>query len=219
MRFVPDGRRYAGLLFAAAPVATVLATPIAGAAFVLAGAATLHFFRDPPRSPPSSGVVSPADGRVSVVREEDDRLRVGVFMNVTDVHVNRAPIAGTVREVEHVPGAHRPAFSKDSDRNERVHLRIDAAEGAAGPAGALDGTEVELTQIAGAFARRIHPWVEPGATVERGNRVGHIAFGSRADVLFPSVVDRSDLDVSTGDTVRAGKSVLATVESATDETA
>jgi phosphatidylserine decarboxylase len=219
MRFVPDGRRYAGLLFAAAPVATVLATPIAGLAFVLAGAATLHFFRDPPRSPPASGVVSPADGRVSVVREEDDRLRVGVFMNVTDVHVNRAPVSGTIREVEHVPGAHRPAFSKDSDRNERVHIRIDATEtAAAGDPGPLDGTEVELTQIAGAFARRIHPWVDPGVSVERGDRVGHIAFGSRADVLFPPAVDRSDLRVSTGDTVRAGESVLATVEPATDGT-
>ena len=194
MRFVPDGRRYAGLLFAAAPVATVLATPIAGAAFVLAGAATLHFFRDPPRSPPPSGVVSPADGRVSVVREEDDRLRVGVFMNVTDVHVNRAPVTGTVRDVTHTPGAHRPAFSKDSERNERVDF-------------AFDRHEVSL--IAGWMARRIHPYVGDGDGVSRGDRIGVVAFGSRADVLLPPEYGREDLLLGEGDRVRAGESVLA----------
>ncbi|WP_435347193.1 protein sorting system archaetidylserine decarboxylase [Haloarchaeobius sp. HRN-SO-5] len=197
MRFVSDGLRYAGVALAASPVAAVVGTPLAGLAFVVLAAGILHFFRDPPRSPPASGVVSPADGRVSVVREEGDRLRVGVFMNVTDVHVNRAPVDGTVREVEHTPGAHRPAFTKDSDRNERVHVRLDAADG-----------ETEVTLIAGAFARRIHPWVEAGDELARGERLGHIAFGSRADVLFPPGVEMDDLLVSKGDTVRAGESVL-----------
>jgi phosphatidylserine decarboxylase len=197
MRFVPDGRRYAAVFAAAAPIASVLATPLAGVVCLLGAAATLHFFRDPPRSPTESGVVSPADGRVSVVREDGARLRVGVFMNVTDVHVNRAPVAGTVTEVEHSPGLHRPAFSKDSDRNEKVHIRLDTEEG-----------ETEVTLIAGAFARRIHPWVEAGDDLARGERLGHIAFGSRADVLFPPGVTREDLEVEKGDTVRAGETVL-----------
>ena len=197
MRFVPAGRRYAGVALAASPIAAVLATPLAGLGCLCLAAGILHFFRDPPRSPPASGAVSPADGRVSVVREEGDRLRVGVFMNVTDVHVNRAPVAGTVSDVEHTPGAHRPAFSKDSDRNERVHVRLDAADG-----------ETEVTLVAGAFARRIHPWVDAGDELDRGQRLGHIAFGSRADVLCPPTVDRSDLLVSKGDTVRAGETVL-----------
>ncbi|WP_267639765.1 protein sorting system archaetidylserine decarboxylase [Haloarchaeobius amylolyticus] len=198
MRFVPQGRRFAAVPLALAPIATVVATPIAGLVCVLLGAATLHFFRDPPRSPPESGVVSPADGRVSVVREEDDgRLRVGVFMNVTDVHVNRAPVAGTVESVEHSPGLHRPAFSKDSDRNEKVHIEL-----------ATDDGPTEVTLIAGAFARRIHPWVDGGEQLARGERLGHIAFGSRADVLFPPAVEESDLRVSKGDTVRAGETVL-----------
>ena len=131
---------------------------------------------------------------VSVVREEGDRLRVGVFMNVTDVHVNRAPADGVVEDVTHRPGAHRPAFSKDSDRNERVDV---------------DCGEYDLSLIAGAFARRITPYVEAGDRLERGQRVGHIAFGSRADVLLAPSIDRADLRVRTGQTVRAGETVIA----------
>ncbi len=172
---------------------------------VLAGA-TFAFFRDPDRTPPPTGVVSPADGTVSVIREEavaddagDDpdaetRLRVGVFMNVHDVHVNRAPIGGPVEAVDHVPGAHRPAFSKESDRNERVHV---------------DFPDHRVTLIAGAFARRITPYVDAGDDVERGERIGHIAFGSRADLLCPPEIDREDLAVEEGDSVTAGESVLA----------
>ena len=168
--------------------------PPVGAALFVLSLATLLFHRDPDRERPDSGVVSPADGTVSVIREEGDRLRVGVFMNVDDVHVNRAPMAGEVREVRHRPGAYKPAFSKDSDRNEQV---------------VVDCGEYELFLIAGWFARRIHPSVEAGDEVERGERIGHVSFGSRADVLFPAGVDRDDLAVSKGGTVRAGESVLA----------
>jgi phosphatidylserine decarboxylase len=115
-------------------------------------------------------------------------------MNVTDVHVNRAPIAGEVREVRHRPGANRPAFSKESDRNEQV---------------AIDCGEYELLVIAGWFARRIHPAVEAGDAVDRGDRVGHVSFGSRADVVLPVDVDEGDLLVREGDDVRAGETIIA----------
>ena len=188
----PGAWRYAAPLFAVGfllPVAPVLA--VAGLA---GGVAVLWFHRDPPRNPPADGFVSPADGRVSVLRTEDDRVRVGVFLDVTDVHVCRAPADGVVETVEHRSGAHRPAFSKDSDRNERVDV---------------DCGRYEVSLVAGAFARRIHPYVESGERLRRGERVGHVSFGSRADVLLPPAVDREDVRVRTGDRVRAGETVIA----------
>ncbi|MFB6105732.1 MAG: protein sorting system archaetidylserine decarboxylase [Halobacteriaceae archaeon] len=193
MRLAPGAWRYAAPPLALS-VPGLFVSPYAALGLATLGVAVLAFFRDPERTPPREGYLSPADGRVSVVREEGDRIRVGVFMNVTDVHVNRAPAAGTVREVTHVPGAHRPAFTKDSDRNERLHVNCG---------------EFTVTLVAGWFARRIHPYVESGAALRRGQRIGHVAFGSRADVLFPPTVDRPDLRVSEGDAVRAGETVLA----------
>jgi phosphatidylserine decarboxylase len=193
MNVAPGARRYALPPLLLAIPTTLLALPV-GVALGALGLAVLWFYRDPERAPAGEGFVSPADGRVSVVREEGARLRVGVFMNVTDVHVNRAPAAGTVREVVHDPGAHRPAFSKDSDRNERV---------------TLDCGDVDVVLIAGWFARRITPYVSPGDDVARGDRVGHISFGSRADVVLPPTVDRTALRVEIGDRVRAGETVVA----------
>ncbi|WP_248895589.1 protein sorting system archaetidylserine decarboxylase [Haloplanus halobius] len=193
MRLAPGARRFAlPPLVAAVPLA-VLSPPLGALALALGGF-VCWFFRDPERSPPPNGVVSPADGRVSVVREEDDRLRVGVFMNVTDVHVLRAPLSGTVTALTHRPGAHRPAFSKESDRNERVDIALGDAE---------------LSMIAGWFARRIYPYVAPEEDVARGDRVGHIAFGSRADILLPPEYGREDVLVAEGETVRAGETVVA----------
>ena len=188
----PGARRYAAVSFAVALVAAVVALPVAVVALAL-GVGVLWFHRDPAREPPDSGVLAPADGRVSVIREEDDRLRVGIFMNVTDVHVNRAPIAGTVRRVEHRPGANKPAFSKDSDRNERV---------------VIDCGEYEIALIAGWFARRIHPYLREGDELTRGQRIGHISFGSRADVVLPTDYSREDLLVTKGDVVTAGETRL-----------
>ncbi|WP_281194993.1 protein sorting system archaetidylserine decarboxylase [Halorubrum sp. F4] len=170
--------------------------PPVGLALVALTLGVLWFHRDPERTPPAPdrAVVSPADGTVSVVREEGARIRVGVYMSATDVHVNRAPIAGEVRELRHRPGANRPAFDKESERNEQV---------------AIDFGEYELLVIAGWFARRIHPSVEAGDRVERGDRVGHVSFGSRADVVLPADVGREDLLVREGDAVRAGETIIA----------
>jgi phosphatidylserine decarboxylase len=191
--FAPGVERFGTALLVGTLTTAVLFTPLA--ALLPAGllAFVLYFFRDPDRSPPEARVVAPADGRVSVVREEGDRVRVGVFMNVTDVHVNRAPADGEVVEVTRRPGANRPAFAKDSDRNERVDV---------------DCGDYELSLIAGWFARRIHPYVTEGDSLRRGERVGHIDFGSRADVLLPAEVDVADVAVAEGETVRAGETVL-----------
>ncbi|GAB3664799.1 protein sorting system archaetidylserine decarboxylase [Halopiger thermotolerans] len=224
MKFAPGAWKYAIPPLLAAPFA-LLISATAGLLSLAAGAGVLAFFRDPDRSPPPTGVVAPADGRVSVLREEGDRVRLGIFMNVWHVHVVRAPFAGRVADVEHVSGANRPAFSKESDRNERVHVRMetespnlpardDSSDGETVPAPDPDDypdtpdSDAEVTLIAGAFARRIHPYVEADEDVERGQRIGHIAFGSRVDVLFPPSVDRSDIAVEPGDSTTAGETVV-----------
>lgn len=193
MKVAPGGIARAAVPLVAAPVGLVV-HPLFSLALVGLGAFTLYFFRDPDRSPPATGVVSPADGTVSVIREEDDRMRIGVYMNALDVHVNRAPLDGPVESVEHVPGGHRLAFSKESEHNERVHV---------------DLPEARVTLIAGAFARRVVPYVEAGDEPARGDRIAHIAFGSRADVLLAPAYDRGDVHVTEGEGVRAGETVLA----------
>lgn len=192
MRFAPGVWRYALPPFALAVPATVI-SPLAAGVAILLGLSVLAFFRDPDRHPPADGILAPADGRVTVCRREGDRVRVGVFMNVTNVHVIRAPQSDAVVEVTHEPGANRPAFSKDSERNER--LRIDCEE-------------VTVILIAGAFARRITPYIDSGERLVRGERIGHIAFGSRVDVILPPEVTREDLAVERGDRVRAGETVI-----------
>ncbi len=230
MKFAPGAWKYAILPLLAAPFAFIISVTASLVALAL-GVGTLAFFRDPDRTPPPTGVVSPADGTVSVLREEGDRVRLGVFMNVWHVHVVRAPFAGRVADVEHVSGANRPAFSKESDRNERVHVRLEtdspnlpAAGDERGETLADDGGEpvaddestppedpvgdAEVTLIAGAFARRIHPYIERDDAVERGDRIGHIAFGSRVDLLFPPEVDLADVAVEIGDSMTAGETVV-----------
>lgn len=193
MQFARGARRYAWATIVVAAIG-FLVTPGLSVLAIALGAAALLFLRDPDRQVPPAGIVSPADGRVSVIRVEDGQVRVGVYMRLRDVHVTRAPLDGTVESVVREPGAYRPAFSKDSERNERVRIRFD-------------GYEVIL--IAGAFARRITPYVEAGDRVARGARIGHIAFGSRVDVRLPPGVERDDLRVAEGSTVRAGETVIA----------
>lgn len=200
MRFAPGVRRFAVPIFAGAAVFAIVAPPLALVALGVGGFVA-WFFRDPERRASGPGVVSPADGRVSVLRQEGDQLRIGVYLSATDVHVARAPFDGAVERVTHRPGAHKPAFSKASERNERVDIDIDTPEGPA-----------EVSLIAGAFARRIHPYVEGGETLSRVQRIGHIDFGSRADVLLPPAYDRDDLLIETGDRIRAGESIIASTE-------
>ncbi|HZG05362.1 MAG TPA: phosphatidylserine decarboxylase [Streptomyces sp.] len=154
-----------------AAVAAVPATALA--------AGMLWFFRDPEREIAQGRVLSPADGVVqSIMPWKDGRTRVAIFMSPLNVHVNRAPMAGTVTSVEHVPGGFVPAFNKESENNERVVWHFDTELG-----------DIEMVQIAGAVARRIVPYVEQGTKVEQGERIGLIRFGSRVDLYLPEGVE------------------------------
>lgn len=165
----------------------------------------LWFFRDPEREIPDGEgvVVSPADGKVTeavrVVTPDGDALRLSIFLSVFNVHVNRAPVTGTLREVNYRKGkylnAMNPASAQENEQNKAV---IEADE----------GYFISFTQIAGLLARRIVFRPVPGARLERGQRVGLIKFGSRVDVLLPG---HAELHVKTGDIVKGGSSILATV--------
>lgn len=185
--------RYALLAVAVAAVAFPFSR-VASAACVVAGVGVVYFHRDPARVVPPQGVVAPADGKVTVVREEGDRLRLGIYMSGWDVHVNRAPMDGEVTAVEHVPGANKLAFTKDAEENERLRFEFG---------------DYAVEQIAGTFARRTYSYVEPGESVGRGQRIGHISFGSRFDVVFPPEYDREDLTVDVGHRLYAGETVIA----------
>ncbi len=160
----------------------------------------LNFFRDPERAfPDEPGVfVAPADGKV--IRAEntsDGSLRVDIFMNVFDVHVNRAPMAGRIKHMEYAPGqfvnASYENASTDNERN-RFEMETDT------------GMRIAFTQIAGLVARRIVSYVSVGDHVEGGQRIGMIRFGSRVDCEIPAGYD---LCVSVGDKTVAGKTIIA----------
>ncbi|MEE1926914.1 phosphatidylserine decarboxylase [Streptomyces sp. TRM 70351] len=154
-------------------------------------AGMLWFFRDPEREIAQGRIISPADGVVqSIMPWGDGRTRVAIFMSPLNVHVNRAPLAGTVSSIEHVPGGFVPAFNKESEHNERVVWHFDTELG-----------DIEMVQIAGTVARRIVPYLPQGAKVEQGERIGLIRFGSRVDVYLPEGVEAA---VEVGQTTTAG---------------
>ncbi|WP_436927904.1 protein sorting system archaetidylserine decarboxylase [Halosimplex amylolyticum] len=203
MRIARPSYRYALLAVVVAGIAFPFSR-IASAACVVAAVGVVYFHRDPARVVPPQGVVSPADGEVTVVREEDDGLRLGIYMSGWDVHVNRAPMDGVVEAVEHVPGSNKLAFTKDSKHNERLRFEFE---------------DYTAEQIAGTFARRTYSYVEPGDEVARGQRIGHISFGSRFDLVFPPEYDAEDLTVDVGHRLYAGETVVAPQRAAVDDDA
>jgi phosphatidylserine decarboxylase len=208
---VRDGYIYSLSLLAVAAALTWLTGAWGwGIAPVLLAAFFLWFFRDPHRTSPTGKglIVSPGDGLVtetaSITTPEGAMRRISIFLSVFNVHVNRAPISGTVSRVYYQKGQYLNAMNPASaERNEQnvVTLRGQGAD---------TGFEITFKQIAGLLARRIVCHCAEGQVVERGQRVGLIKFGSRVDVLLPANVE---LRVKVGDRVKGGSSVLAAVPS------
>jgi len=199
---VRDGYFYgAGCAIAAALIAWLAVWPYAVPALLL-GAFCLWFFRDPERPIPGlpGAIVSPGDGKVTDVSTmtsgEGPRARISIFLSVFDVHVNRSPIAGVIREVRYQRGKFLNAMAANSaEENEQNIVTVEG-----------EGRTVVFKQIAGLIARRIVFDMKVGDTVSRGQRVGLIKFGSRVDVVF----DRdAAIQVKPGDRVKGGATVLA----------
>ncbi|MBB5714705.1 phosphatidylserine decarboxylase [Sphingomonas aerophila] len=208
----PEGRKYTaiavGLTLLATIVTKVLFWPFVGLTIWVAA-----FFRDPIRTTPTGEglVIAPADGlitmiqRVPVPRElvgdlgAEPLVRVSIFMSVFDVHINRTPIAGTIRQVVYISGKFLNAdLDKASDENERQHIVVEGR----------DGRRIGFTQIAGLVARRIVGFVKPGDMVATGQRIGLIRFGSRVDVFLP---DDTAPQVTLGQRSIAGETVIGRV--------
>lgn len=220
----PEGRKY-GVIAVAISLIPLLVFDLGfiGWPMLFLSAGVFAFFRDPERVVPQAdnSIVAPADGLVTLIRtveppselQIDDGsgnpglptgpvTRISIFMSVFDVHINRAPVAGTVHRVVYVPGKFVNAdLDKASEENERQHLLIERT----------DGLAIGFTQIAGLIARRIVPFVKPGDTVAKGQRVGLIRFGSRVDVYLPAGTEPK---VLMGQKIIAGETVLAEVGAA-----
>jgi len=145
----------------------------------------LFFFRDPEREI-GEGIVSPADGRVMESNE-----KISIFMNLWDVHVNRSPLDGKIKKMEHFPGKHAPAFMEKE--NEHLVILLDTEVGM-----------IKIVQIAGIFARRIVPYVKEGDVVKKGDKIGIVRFGSKVEVYLP---DKAKIIVKKGDEIKAGQTI------------
>lgn len=215
----PEGRKF-GLIATAISLVVLLLLDwaIIGWPMLVLSAGVFAFFRDPQRVVPQgpNQIVAPADGLVTLITQvppplelqgpdgnglpglgTDPVSRVSIFMSVFDVHINRAPVGGTVRRVIYIPGKFLNAdLDKASEENERQHILIERP----------DGRAIGCTQIAGLVARRIVPFVKPGDIIAVGQRIGLIRFGSRVDVYLPK---GTDAKVLLGQRVVAGETVLA----------
>lgn len=199
---VRDAYCYAFPLLAAAALIGWLASPLWALPAGLLAAFFLWFFRDPERVIPgdAGALVSPADGKVTAVSpsilDGAHVLRISIFLNVFNVHVNRSPISGVIREVRYQRGKFLNAMNAASaEQNEQNLVTVEG-----------DGQTVVFKQIAGLLARRIVFSKKLGDRVERGERVGLIKFGSRVDVFLDA---SAAIEVKVGDHVKGGSSVLA----------
>jgi len=199
---VRDGYFYAAPLLAAAVLLGWLTRPIWAIIPCLLAVFFLWFFRDPERTIPqdAGAVVSPGDGKVTdvstVMVGNEKQTRLSIFLSVFDVHVNRSPIAGVIRDVRYQRGQFLNAMNKASaELNEQNIVTVEG-----------DGQRVVFKQIAGLLARRIVFYPKVGDRLERGQRVGLIKFGSRVDVVLDA---SARVNVKIGDQVKGGASVLA----------
>lgn len=197
-----------GIPFVLVPIAIAVGCGVFGlwpvaAVFAAAACFMIFFFRDPQRTVPEDAglIVSAADGRVTRIDESDAGKLVSVFLSPLDVHINRSPIAGQIREINYTRGRKMPATSNEASFvNERNSLVIDGED-----------ITVTCTQIAGILARRIVCWPRTGDNLRRGQKFGLIKFSSRTDVLMPSNVE---ITVRIGDRVKGGETVIARLPAA-----
>lgn len=207
-----EGWLYVGLFAAATFLAFNLSVHF-GWIFLILTAWCAYFFRDPVRTVPQRKglLISPADGLVQTITRrplppeagmgEGTRLCISIFMNVFDVHINRAPHDGTIKSTHYVPGKFLNAsLDKASADNERMIYVMTLP----------DGKELVIVQIAGLVARRIVPWAKPNDVVTAGDRIGMIRFGSRVDLYLP---DGASPLVSEGQKSLAGETVLVDLDS------
>ncbi|HRI04414.1 MAG TPA: phosphatidylserine decarboxylase [Pyrinomonadaceae bacterium] len=160
----------------------------------------MYFFRDPERTVPQDAglIVSAADGVVTRIDLTDSTKLVSVFLSPLDVHINRSPITGTIKEINYTRGKKMPATKDEASLvNERNALVIEG-----------EGLTVTCTQIAGILARRIVCWPKAGDNLIRGQKFGLIKFSSRTDLLMPASVE---LMVKVGDRVKGGETVIARI--------
>jgi phosphatidylserine decarboxylase len=211
----PEGRKFVMIAAGIAVIFWLLHLKILVWPMIGVTAWVAAFFRDPIRSVPQGKglIVSPADGLVTMIQEVEPPfelggegglppgpcLRVSIFMSVFDVHINRAPIAGTITRIVYIAGKFfNASLDKASEENERQHFLMVGG----------DGTMIGFTQIAGLVARRIVPLTKTGDTVAIGQRIGLIRFGSRVDVYLPAGAAPK---VTLGQRAIAGETVLARI--------
>lgn len=208
----PEGRKFAVISAAITAVLAFMAWETLAWPMVGVTIWVLAFFRDPVRGVPQGDnlIVAPADGLVTLIetvpvpREMAELgdvplTRVSIFMSVFDVHINRTPITGTIKNVVYIAGKFLNAdLDKASEENERQHILVERR----------DGVRVGFTQIAGLIARRIVPFVKPGDMVVAGQRIGLIRFGSRVDVYLPLGTAPK---VALGQRTLAGETVIGVI--------
>jgi len=163
----------------------------------------LMFFRDPERKI-GDEVIACADGKIREIttlkdKEIGESIKISTFMNVQNVHVNRIPISGDIKSIEHFSGFHIPAFKKESEKNERVIMIAETSIG-----------KIKIVLIAGTLARRIVPYVKKGDNVKKGSRIGIIRLGSRVDVYLPKDKVKR-VCVKVGDRIKAGEDNIAEI--------
>ncbi len=193
-----EGYLPVGILLVAACVSFAVSF-FFGVLVLLATASCAFFFRDPNRVSPlkKSLILSPADGLIYKIDKYEDCTRISIFLSVMNVHVNRVPVSGTVKQLKYNPGKFTRASShKDSEENENQEIIVESE----------DGVEIRFSQIAGFIARRIICNLKEGEEVIAGKRFGIIKFGSRMDVMIPQGIN---VLVTEGQTMVGGETILA----------
>lgn len=206
MKIAKDAVSFLIPLFLIAGLLFLSGFPLVGLVFLALAVFVSLFFRDPHRDIPKNKdtILAPADGRIlEVSKEPDGTTKVSIFLSIWNVHINRSPIAGTVAEVCYFPGKFRMAFDKRASiDNEQNVLVIKNSS-----------FQVKFIQIAGWLARRIVCWKKQGDSVEIGERVGLIRFGSRVDIFLPAT---AAITVGQGHKVKGGITVIGRVRFGTE---